>query len=258
MIQCPNCQQPVEILDKHIGALFTCPHCAAVFFVNYDGQPEMASHEAEPAQEQNENAFVPPISETHYGTPAAEEFSPAQDQYLEPTEEPQFQQPADSFGEYSAESSDGGFNETPLNEQYSEELSEAATESEPAYEMNTSENFDYSENLNQPAEPIVENRTSDDANFADVIDFANANSTAGNFSYAVIIEGIDSSQLVYQLKEAMTDSKFGWDVSELLTHIGGGRLVVKGLSPAKASVFINRIKYLPFKVSWRQDVLSGS
>ncbi|WP_413586073.1 hypothetical protein [Bdellovibrio sp. HCB274] len=217
--------------------------------MNWDGQPEVASHEAEPEQE-------PPVA------PEIPEYSPAQeqyqDQYIEPTEEPQYQQAADSFGEFNAEHAGDGFAATPLNEQYTEQLSEAATESESAYEMNTSENFDYTENLNQPADPIIEPKTSDDANFADVLEFANANSTAGNFSYAVIIEGLDSSQLVHQLKEAITDSKFGWNVSELLTHIGGGRLVIKGLSPAKASVLINRIKYLPFKVSWRQDVLSGS
>ncbi|WP_413576635.1 hypothetical protein ACLVWU_01210 [Bdellovibrio sp. HCB290] len=203
--------------------------------MNWDGQPEVASHEAEPE--------IP-------------------EQYLEPTEEPHYQQnadvAADSFGEYNAEHAGDGFESTPLTEQYTEQLSEAATESESAFEINATESFDYTENLNQPADPIIEPKTSDDANFADVLEFANANTSAGNFSYAVIIDGLDSSQLVHQLKEAITDSKFGWNVSELLTHIGGGRLVIKGLSPAKASVLINRIKYLPFKVSWRQDVLSGS
>jgi hypothetical protein len=223
----------------------------------------MASHEVE----QNENAFAQPSTETNYGVPAPDlsnsDYSGeagVQNDYLEPTEEQGYQPQgsADSFGEYNAEQAGGGFNEVPLSEQYSEGLSEAASESEPAYEMNSSENFDYTDNLNQPAEPIVEPKTSDDSNFADVLEFANANTSSGNLSYAVIVEGIDSSQLVHQLREAMTDSKFGWNVSELLTHIGGGRLVIKGLSPAKASVFINRIKYLPFKVSWRQDVLSGS
>lgn len=223
----------------------------------------MASHEVEPQPEapveQFDNAFAQHAAETNYGVPAPD-FSTPQNDYLEPTEEPAYQpqESSDSFGEYNAEHAGGGFNETPLTEQYSEGLSEAASESEPAYEMNSSENFDYTDNLNQPAEPIVEPKTSDDSNFADVLEFANANTNSGNFSYAVIIEGIDSSQLVHQLREAMTDSKFGWNVSELLTHIGGGRLVITGLSPAKASVFINRIKYLPFKVSWRQDVLSGS
>ncbi|UYL10335.1 hypothetical protein B9G69_007045 [Bdellovibrio sp. SKB1291214] len=225
----------------------------------------MASHEVEQAPdasfgsvEQNENAFAQPSTETNYGVPAPD-FSNS-DQYIEPTQEQGYQpqESADSFGEYNVDQAGGGFNETPLSEQYSEGLSEAASESEPAYEMNSSENFDYTDNLNQPVEPIVEPKTSDDSNFADVLEFANANTNSGNFSYAVIVEGIDSSHLVHQLREAMTDSKFGWNVSELLTHIGGGRLVITGLSPAKASVFINRIKYLPFKVSWRQDVLSGS
>jgi hypothetical protein len=58
-----------------------------------------------------------------------------------------------------------------------------------------------------------------------------------------------------QLKEAMMDSRFAWDATDLLSRVEYGVLLLPGLSPAKASVLISRIKYLPFKISWRQDVL---
>lgn len=219
----------------------------------------MAAHEVE-SSEQIDNSFVPPFPQESNQEEAQQDYSTPmeQDQYLEPTEEPSYRPQETVYGAPEAETPvDPGYGIEGYGES-SEQLSEAATESEPAYELNSSENFDYSASLNQPIEPLGESKTSDDANFADVLEFANATTGVGNFAYTVIIEGLDSSQLVHQLKEAMTDSKFGWNVSELLTHIGGGRLVIKGLSPAKASVFINRIKYLPFKISWRQDVLSGS
>ncbi|MEN0057885.1 MAG: hypothetical protein AAGB31_03550 [Bdellovibrio sp.] len=99
---------------------------------------------------------------------------------------------------------------------------------------------------------------SDTSDFSDVTDFANADTLVGPLTYVVVIEGIESSLLLNQLKEAMTDSRFSWDVTSLLKGIKQGQLILSGLSPAKASVLINRIKYLPFKISWRQDVLSNS
>lgn len=113
--------------------------------------------------------------------------------------------------------------------------------------------------FNQPVEPIqAPVVTPDTADFSDVTDFANSNANTGPLAYTVIIEGIESSHLMMQLKEAMTDSRFGWDTMGLLAKARGGRLVLPAISPAKASVLINRIKYLPLKISWRQDVLSGS
>lgn len=46
MESCPSCFQNVEILESHYGTLFNCPHCNAVFFIGWDGKPEVASHTA--------------------------------------------------------------------------------------------------------------------------------------------------------------------------------------------------------------------
>ncbi|WP_246845227.1 hypothetical protein [Bdellovibrio sp. NC01] len=147
-----------------------------------------------------------------------------------------------SYQDSSAEYADSADQEAPV--------AEAPVEEAP---------FDFNATLDQqPMQAPPPACVSDSADFSDVTDFANADTTAGPLTYVVIIDGIESSQLLYQLKEAMTDSRFGWDVNELLTQVGGGRLVIPGLNPAKASVLIGRIKYLPFKISWRQDVLSGS
>lgn len=187
MIPCPNCQQSVEILDKHLGTLFTCPYCNAVYFIDWSGQPEIATHENEVSGD-----TVP--------------------QGTEPS--------------YQAESQHPYMEETPYD--FSQTLEHSAMEA-PAPE-----------------------------NFSDVTDFANSDSISGPLTYTVIIEGIESSHLMAQLKEAMTDSRFGWEVAALLAQVGSGRLLLAGLSPAKASVLINRIKYLPLKISWRQDVLSNT
>lgn len=106
----------------------------------------------------------------------------------------------------------------------------------------------------QPHQDVVEQ---DPSNLSDIAEFANSNEVTSGLSYSVTIDGIENFALVKALREAMEDSKFGWDTSALLDSIQGGRLVVKRLSPVKASIFIGRIKYLPLTISWKQEVLGG-
>ena len=250
-----------------MGTIFTCPHCDAVYFINWDGQPEMANHEeeapassgaSEPAPEfvTDYNEAVPAIEQGYTPEQIIEQPADFSDQGYNPD---QFE-PAQGYSpDQSAYGQDQQGEEPPVSDfGYQPETYESSGDQGVVASETTDEApFDFSQTLDY-VEPAPAATVSDDANFADVVEFANANVGAGPLAYTVFIEGVESSQLVYQLREAMTDSRFGWDVNELLTHIGGGRLTLKGLTPAKASVLINRIKYLPFKITWRQDVLSGS
>jgi hypothetical protein len=107
-------------------------------------------------------------------------------------------------------------------------------------------------------ESFFKSTQTDSSDFSDVLGFGNSDTTSGILKYIVVIEGLDVAKTVRDLKEAMQDSRFGWEVSEVLSQVNRGRLVITDLSPAKAFVLINRIKYLPLKISWRQDVLSNS
>lgn len=93
------------------------------------------------------------------------------------------------------------------------------------------------------------------ANFQDVVDFGNSAPTAGTLTYTVTIHGIEIADIREKFKEAVTDSRFAWDVDQIMLQITNGSLVLADLSPAKAVVLINRIKYLPIRVTWRQNVL---
>ncbi|AFX99976.1 hypothetical protein [Bdellovibrio bacteriovorus] len=260
MASCPSCHQPVEILDKHLGTLFTCSHCNAVFFVDWNGQPELAQHEPEP--ETPAESFSEPAQSFQNGTDfqGGQEFVPYTPDNSIPEQSYQ-DQPYSSDPQYAEQayepSQDPGMNAPPQdNVSYSEPV-EVPGDVPPAEEAP----YDFSQTLDSVnSQPMAEPApmSSDTADFSDVTDFANADTAVGPLAYTVTIDGIESSRLVTQLREAMTDSRFGWDVTDLLSHVGGGRLVLRGLTPAKASVLINRIKYLPFKISWRQDVLSGS
>lgn len=227
MIACPSCQRPVEILDQHFGALFTCPHCQAVYFIDWQGQPEMAQHDNhdEPIVSDDivEGALESPVEnsvETAEYTAPLDSGEPFAPDFVEPTYEAPIPE-----GEYMG----------PVE----------------------TDSYDFSQPLGQPAEAVYESEPSDSSDFSDITDFANADIEMGPLSYTIQIEGLDSSANISQLKEAITDSRFAWDVLALLKQISEGRLVLSGLPPAKASVLINRLKYLPFKISWRQDVLTS-
>lgn len=264
MIPCPSCQKSVEILDKHLGTLFTCPHCNAVYFIDWNGQPEMAEHEPEPVVEPELEQEIETPQSFEEGTDfeGGADFQAGTDFQNPPQQDYANYSAGTGTSEEFVPHAEPTFSgEIPQN--IPEEMAPQedpylapAEEIPPGTEIETP--YDFSQTLDRIPEPVTPSGTPDTADFSDVTDFANADTTAGPLTYAVIIEGIESSHLLIQLKEAMTDSRFGWDVAEILNHIGGGRLILRGLSPAKASVLINRIKYLPFKISWRQDVLSGS
>lgn len=201
--------------------------------------------------QQSGNDFVPPIQDfsgtPDYSTPS-ESFTP--DNSI--PEQSYQDQPYSGEQQYAEQAyeppQDPGMNAPPV-----EVPTETSSTEEVPYDFSQTLDSVNSQPMSEPA-PM----SSDTADFSDVTDFANADTVSGPLAYTVTIEGIESSRLITQLREAMTDSRFGWDVAGLLANVGGGRLVLRGLTPAKASVLINRIKYLPFKISWRQDVLSGS
>ncbi len=96
-----------------------------------------------------------------------------------------------------------------------------------------------------------------ESTFSEITDFGNADVTQAAFNYTVTISGIDTAVIYQQVKEAVADSKFGWNVIQVMTQIKDGVLILTSLNAVKASILVQRVKYLPVKVSWSQDVLSS-
>ncbi len=243
-----------------MGTLFSCPHCSSVYYINFDGLPELAQSEPEiqpgpPSEAHNPSNVSSEEVHTNYSHQVEVSY---------PTEAPQ--ESAYQYNEYS----DATESEEPVvggNSNY--EHSNSTAQDSHHYDQQDSpvDNYDFGQTLDQVSmgEDVASNSFSgeptsnlDSSDFSDVVSFGNADTMAGPLTYAVVIEGIDSAQVFHDVKEAMYDSKFGWDVNEQMAQVNRGRLVLPGLSPAKAFVLINRIKYLPLKISWRQDVLSNS
>ena len=90
---------------------------------------------------------------------------------------------------------------------------------------------------------------------AEIADFANsdiASGREGSLKYDLLIRGIDSSEIREAIKESLSDPKYLWDSEEIMSTIKGGALVIKGLSPVKAFMFIQTIRGLPVEISWEQ------
>ncbi len=183
MSNCPSCSQSIKIEDFHFGTLFTCPHCQNVFFIGWDGQPEVASQEVS------------------FSEPIAQEMTPQAMDFITP------------------------LNSLPMNE-------------EPIIDQ-----------------PIIDQPKKED--FSDVLEFANSVEDNGVITYSLTIKGIDLSHLHEQIVEALSDPKFNWQVAEIMSKIQSGTLVLESLSPAKTVVLVQRLKYLPVEIQWRQNVLTN-
>jgi hypothetical protein len=158
-----------------------------------------------------------------------------------------------------------------VNGELSSEMSNEIVAEEPVYVEPTSEdtptpeeiasNYDFSEplagieNLNQET---IESGMMDTADLADIADFGNADLGQVAFNYTLTISGIDSGAIRAQIEDIIKDSKFGWNVIQLMAQINGGVLIIRSVNAVKASMLMQRVKYLPVKISWRQNVLSSS
>lgn len=78
----------------------------------------------------------------------------------------------------------------------------------------------------------------------------------GPFLFNLHIDGLDSKEIRESLREAMNDSRFGWDTSQLLGQIRAGKLLIKNVSPVKASILVNRLKRLPLSITWEQHAIT--
>lgn len=78
----------------------------------------------------------------------------------------------------------------------------------------------------------------------------------GPLRVRVVVEGIDSPEIREDVRGALTDRKFLWDVEGIMRTIDSGCLVIESLTPLKAAIFIERIKGLPLEVRWEQSAIN--
>lgn len=243
---CPSCKKDQKVTESNFGALYTCTSCQAVYFINFDGQPEygeVSSEDYEAAQNSLQQQAAATI-------PAGPEELPESfpDAGLEPimsvTENADSMLGGAESGSYLSEilgnANNAGVNPFELSQAQQEDPVPPAAKPRPASSF--------------PKAAVEGNLFADVAQ--EISDFANTDSNLAGLNYDLTVSGIDTQETKELFKEAIEDSKFAWDALEIMKSMKHGRIVIQRMSPAKAFLLAKRIQFLDIERTWKQNVLS--
>lgn len=195
MSSCPSCHGQILIAEANFGTLLACPLCSSIFFVGWDGQPELSAN------------------------PVVEEPSTEADL---PEPEP-----------FQAEENLPAF--TPI-------------ESSGIDAFSTGQEYFSNDIAPQPTQDLA-------GAFESVEKYSNQTQETLPLSYNIFIRGLDLPKQVQELRDAIEDARFGWEAEKIISQINNGELVIEKLSPVKASILIQRVKYADIQIEWEQNVL---
>jgi hypothetical protein len=249
---CPNCRIDVAITENSFGALYTCPNCQAVYFINFEGHPEygeMASFESEAISNVSE------AGETHpQGQPPVVD----QIQFHQPIEPSSLDLP--SFAEPALQ-----FDPGAIYSENTEPIAQVSIESEPSLLGDTfnqnefaveSEQFQTfsSGPTNDPISVPPASLSTGLSSFAEVAQdltaFGNSETQLAQLNYNLKIVGIDNAQILAAVKEALLDSRFGWDAEEMIRLVKHGELAIQKMNPVKAYILAKRLHFIDVEKHW--------
>jgi hypothetical protein len=228
---CPKCG--TKLKDDY--GMVTCPTCGVVLFVDMDGVAQAAGEEpdplagapfnSQPMQPEPMNADAGVDSGANEPSPMGLEPVPFEipGMEIDPVpENPPAPEPADGGGELDM----GGF---------------------LGYDTAPTDSSKGAASQNDPNDPLG------------ISAYANSELSSaknGPLVVTVIISGIDTKDLRSEIRQAIQDSRFGWDAGAVMASIKGGTLVLPRISPVKASIVINRIKNLAVQIRWEQNAIT--
>lgn len=100
---------------------------------------------------------------------------------------------------------------------------------------------------------------SSDQVLEDLVAFGNSQESTGRegaYFYDLMISGIDSADLREEVKEALTDPLFLWDVEAMIRTMQLGELVLRQVTSVKAALVVQRLTSLPVQVKWVQHAIT--
>ncbi|MEK6555480.1 MAG: hypothetical protein AABZ31_09580 [Bdellovibrionota bacterium] len=223
MTACPNCQTEN---DADFG-LVSCVSCGRAFFIEIDGSARAA--DAAPVAES---------SAPKAGTFASQVSDQLSNILMEDLSAPVNFSANDSSGEsVSGESSDDFSNNDENN----------------FFGLSSSD-----EPVVVPQAIVAAARTEvrkENPDMREVAAFGNSDASLareGGYRFNLSIYGIDSSDIRQEVKDALTDARFLWDLESLLGKIDQGVLQLNDLSAVKSALIVQRLKTLPVDIKWEQ------
>ena len=239
-ISCPRCGNSI---DQDFGVI-TCNKCAAVLFVDMEGQAQI-SGESSSGEASESSAAEPSFGSEQ---PPSPDFS---------------FQPDEALGgpEINLSSQIESYQETPQTEEPTpQSLSQPHFNHEEAsmmYDAPLDPSHEAAVNPGNDflSESVASSYEGSANSLSEVSDFGNVQQGFGQLSYRLVIENIDTGLIRDKVYEVLSDSKFQWDAKEILAQIEKGRLQLDQLNPVKASVLVKRLQSVSVKVSWVQKLL---
>lgn len=89
----------------------------------------------------------------------------------------------------------------------------------------------------------------------DISNYGNSETQIAHLNYDLKISGLDSVDLLKGLKEAIDDSRFGWDANELMRTVKAGEIFLEKLNPVKAYILAKRVQFLDVEKVWKQNAV---
>lgn len=138
------------------------------------------------------------------------------------------------------------------NEAYTTSIDETQFEVEAIYDQ---EELDLDEN-----ESNLQTQPTTEETLQEVAAFGNSDQSLareGIYTYTLRIEGIDSGDIKYRVKETLSNSRLKLNADELLTNMSQGLLTLRDLNPVKAFIIVNELKGLPLEIYWEQHDITS-
>ncbi len=223
---CPNCQVDAKITEQLFGSLYTCRSCSAVYFINFEGQPEFSdiSNEGdEPAGSIGGQIFQEPTS-------LSSDLS-SYESSLEPL--------IDSIDVVSFDNK--------LDQQFEMQSSAQLSEQPESQEA-------FLENFNIGALDKSSSSFSDIAK--EISDFGNTETQLAGLNYDLKITGLDTQESKRLFQEVIEDSKLAFDSMQIMKNIKNGQIEFLKLNPVKAYILSKRLQFLDIEKHWRQNAMS--
>ena len=233
--------------------MVTCPSCGAIVFVDMDGAAHVASDQPASVEIPDLNSAEPasgyaPTNENHGGD--VDLFAPLP-----------------SFGGESSGLESPMTPEPMSAEPFAAPEPFAPEPGEDAPEMDMNAFLGYEPDPAQvaAAEAKAAAKAAATASQNDPNDplglsaYANSEMSGaknGPLVVSIIISGIDAKDLRDEIRQAIQDSRFGWDTAAMMSGIKGGTLRIDRVSPVKATILINRIKNLSVRIRWEQSAIT--
>ena len=80
----------------------------------------------------------------------------------------------------------------------------------------------------------------------------------GAYRFDLTVMGIDSAEIKIEVKEALSDGRFLWDIEKMFAEMQDGVLQIKDLSAVKSALVVQRLKILPVDIKWEQHAIHQS